>query len=1051
MKLLSSLSLTIVLTGGQFTFTETTPLQAQPCSYGKEIINGEVVCRCAPDEVRFSINLVTDNYPQETEWTISTCDGDEMIQGSYASKNTEHSDSYCLAGDQAYTFEIIDTYGDGICCGYGGGNYALYVEGLEVFRSEGTFGSSEVTKVNGDCTASLASPSISPVASLVTDETSVPSFSSHMPSLILSNSPSLNKSGLPSSIPTSLPSNEYTKLPSLTPSNSPSLQNSNEPSSSPFGGFTLMEIKPLQAQPCSYGKETFNGEVVCRCAPDEVRFSVNLVTDNYPQETKWTLSTCEGDEILQSSYASRNTEHNDSYCIAGDQAYTFEIIDTYGDGICCGYGEGNYTLFVDGIELFRSEGAFRSREVTKVNGDCSSHSERPNEAPSTIPSVKTRIDLPTTSPTNSLIPSMKPSISHIPSKIPTLLPSNTLSLFPSSAPSPTTELFGTTCIDDESYEFTLSNGNTADCTWFLHYNPLIAFRRNMYCNGNTLLRCKKSCGRCSSDEIPLDDENFQFIIDGELQTCSWISDSSNSDMYNVLSRQKSYCQQSYNGVLIADKCKLSCYEAAVLPKKGLLMNKNAAKKGASHFGGFISWYANYKQEPYEGTFHREFIDQHGIEFVPMFAQNWLDHPDGTKRCFYEDYDVNGYVLQRNDDFPVCTQQDAITILQESKAKSSPNSIPMTYVMGWNEQYINPSTKMTPKHMAYYYAKYLQPAAKASGLKIVSPTLHGGSVAWFAEFLDHCYKAKGDAQNPCDIFSMEKFAIHTYDCRYDLWTNWYSGNGSRLVKKLVNELEARLGNVENWENYVLARPLWITETSCFNERTSPSFNFDNSYETPKANAKEQCERITGQSQSIHGDGSLVAMENISTIERYAWWTTWHTKMKPHYLTYKDGTITQVGEAYKRIGDSSVNCEYPGTKVFADDISVVITSPATLLDCQVTNTKMVKLMKLGGSATFTVNVPLDGNYAINVSYISEEPRNLKVKVNKNAVDPNDVFAKTFNFYSTGDNSWCEGGTGSTHVVPLELKKFKAGSNTITFGNDGDEDSPVIEWIALVPKQD
>lgn len=176
------------------------------------------------------------------------------------------------------------------------------------------------------------------------------------------------------------------------------------------------------------------------------------------------------------------------------------------------------------------------------------------------------------------------------------------------------------------------------------------------------------------------------------------------------------------------------------------------------------------------------------------------------------------------------------------------------------------------------------------------------------------------------------------------------------------------------------------------------------------------------------------------------------LKPQYLTYKDGTITQVGEAYKRIGDSSVNCEYPGTKIFADDNSVVITSPATILHCPVTNTKMVKQMKLGGSATFTVNVPADGNYAINISYISAEPRNLQVKVNKNAADPNDVFTEIFNFYSTGDNSWCEsGGTGSTHVVPLELNKFKAGSNTITFGNDGDEDSPVIEWIALVPKQD
>ena len=31
--------------------------------------------------------------------------------------------------------------------------------------------------------------------------------------------------------------------------------------------------------------------------------------------------------------------------------YTFIILDTFGDGICCGFGQGSYSLSVDGIEI----------------------------------------------------------------------------------------------------------------------------------------------------------------------------------------------------------------------------------------------------------------------------------------------------------------------------------------------------------------------------------------------------------------------------------------------------------------------------------------------------------------------------------------------------------------------------------------------------------------------------------------------------------------------------------------------------------------------------
>jgi len=45
-----------------------------------------------------------------------------------------------------------------------------------------------------------------------------------------------------------------------------------------------------------------------------------------------------------------NTEHNfDPVCLSA-RGYTFTITDTYGDGICCTYGNGFYKYTVGEVE-----------------------------------------------------------------------------------------------------------------------------------------------------------------------------------------------------------------------------------------------------------------------------------------------------------------------------------------------------------------------------------------------------------------------------------------------------------------------------------------------------------------------------------------------------------------------------------------------------------------------------------------------------------------------------------------------------------------------------
>ena len=89
------------------------------------------------------------------------------------------------------------------------------------------------------------------------------------------------------------------------------------------------------------------------------------------------------------------------------------------------------------------------------------------------------------------------------------------------------------------------------------------------------------------------------------------------------------------------------------------------------------------------------------------------------------------------------------------------------------------------------------------------------------------------------------------------------------------------------------------------------------------------------------------------------------------------------------------------------------------------------------TFAVNVPSSGNYAINVSYLTENDRNLSVSVNSGSPNyPTLLSTGSFCFYG-----------GASTVVPLELNGLKAGVNTITFGKLMEQQMPFIEWVSVV----
>ena len=98
---------------------------------------------CTENEV--TLSLVLDNYPEETSWRILGASGQQLHAGGPYDKNSRGSqitETFCLS-DDCISFEINDSYGDGICCAYGQGSYQLVDADGNNIASGGNFGFNE--------------------------------------------------------------------------------------------------------------------------------------------------------------------------------------------------------------------------------------------------------------------------------------------------------------------------------------------------------------------------------------------------------------------------------------------------------------------------------------------------------------------------------------------------------------------------------------------------------------------------------------------------------------------------------------------------------------------------------------------------------------------------------------------------------------------------------------------------------------------------------------------------------------------------------------------
>jgi len=92
---------------------------------------------------------------------------------------------------------------------------------------------------------------------------------------------------------------------------------------------------------CATGYSLNSDDVTCDmvCGVDQTRIGVHIVPDQYPDENSWKLK--DGSNVVMS----KSTGKSGSTCVDSGVCLDFVLMDSYGDGMCCEYGQGSYKVY----------------------------------------------------------------------------------------------------------------------------------------------------------------------------------------------------------------------------------------------------------------------------------------------------------------------------------------------------------------------------------------------------------------------------------------------------------------------------------------------------------------------------------------------------------------------------------------------------------------------------------------------------------------------------------------------------------------------------------
>ena len=114
----------------------------------------------------------------------------------------------------------------------------------------------------------------------------------------------------------------------------------------------------------------------CKKDVKKNRFALRLNTDNYGSETSFAVYKMKKQgnfekEIFHSGYGSfvGNTVNDLTRCLKSTTCFKVEVRDTFGDGMCCQFGNGSFQAYWGGQEV--SNSSFEGGSVREFEfGNC---------------------------------------------------------------------------------------------------------------------------------------------------------------------------------------------------------------------------------------------------------------------------------------------------------------------------------------------------------------------------------------------------------------------------------------------------------------------------------------------------------------------------------------------------------------------------------------------------------------------------------------------------------------------------------------------------------
>ena len=313
----------------------------------------------------FKLEILADQYPGDISWLLLKNDnvfkeGNLFGDIDPFSKH-DWTERICVGN---YKVVINDSFGDGLCCDAGNGQFSVYINGDK--KGEGSNFSS-VEEIEFVISAQdLTLPTQITVNSLPPPPSPV---SSPPPSPVSSPPPSPVSSPPPPLPPPPMDSPPPPVIP-VPPPPAPVSTNDNDDDED--------------------DSEVENEGIISGCG----LLGVIITTDDFPEETTWSLTRKEDNVLVGSGRpgdanatrleeeldvlkvdADRNAGFEWQVCMDQPGKYEFEIKDTYGDGICCQNGEGSFVLKLNDDIILNGDGSFElmsKHEVDVLEKDISS-------------------------------------------------------------------------------------------------------------------------------------------------------------------------------------------------------------------------------------------------------------------------------------------------------------------------------------------------------------------------------------------------------------------------------------------------------------------------------------------------------------------------------------------------------------------------------------------------------------------------------------------------------------------------------------------------------